>query len=50
MEELKNAQADYKEKLAALGSATASTWESAKNNVIAAWDRLEAAYRKALVE
>ena len=50
MEELKNAQADYKEKLAALGTATADTWESAKNNVIAAWNRLEAAYRKALVE
>ena len=50
MEELKNAEADYKQKLAALGSATASTWESAKDNVIAAWHRLEAAYRKALVE
>ena len=50
MEELKTAEADYKEKLAALGTATADTWESAKNNVIAAWDRLVAAYRKALVE
>ena len=50
MEELKNAEADYKQKLAALGSASADTWESAKNNTIAAWDRLEAAYRKALVE
>ena len=50
MEELKNAEADYKQKLSALGSATASTWDSAKNNTIAAWDRLEAAYRKALVE
>ena len=50
MEELKVAEADYKDKLAALGTATADTWESAKNNVIAAWDRLVAAYRKALVE
>ena len=50
MEEFKNAEADYKEKLAALGDASASTWDSAKNNTIAAWDRLEAAYRKALVE
>ena len=49
-EELKNAQADYKEKLSALGNATAATWESAKNNVIAAWDRLEAAYYKARAE
>ena len=50
MEELKNAEADYKQKLSALGNASADTWESAKNNAIAAWDRLEAAYRKALVE
>ena len=50
MEQLRNAEADYKEKLAALRNATADTWESAKNNTIAAWDRLEAAYRKALVE
>jgi hypothetical protein len=50
MEEFKNAEADYKQKLAALGGASADTWESAKNNTIAAWDRLEAAYRKALVE
>lgn len=50
LEELKSAEADYKQKLAALGHASADTWESAKNNLIAAWDRLEAAYRKALVE
>jgi hypothetical protein len=50
MEEFKKAEADYKQKLSALGSASADTWESAKNNTIAAWDRLEAAYRKALVE
>jgi hypothetical protein len=50
MEEFKNAEADYKQKLSALGTASADTWDSAKNNTIAAWDRLEAAYRKALVE
>ena len=50
MEEFKNAEADYKQKLSALGNATGDTWESAKNNTIAAWDRLEAAYKKALVE
>ena len=50
MEELKNAEADYKQKLSALGSASADTWDSAKNNTIAAWNRLEAAYRKAVVE
>lgn len=47
MAELKNSEADYKQKLDALGSATADTWESAKQNAIAAWDRLEAAYYKA---
>lgn len=50
MAELKNAEADYKQKLSALGSASADTWESAKNNTISAWDKLEAAYRKALVD
>lgn len=47
MDELKNSEADYKEKLAALGNATADTWEAAKNNVVLAWDRLQASYRKA---
>jgi hypothetical protein len=47
MDELKNSQADYKQKLDALGTATADTWESAKQNVIAAWDRMQAAYHKA---
>lgn len=50
MEELKNSEADYKAKVAALGDATAATWDSAKQNTIAAWDRLEAAYRKARAE
>jgi hypothetical protein len=47
MSELKSAEADYKEKLSALGNATASTWDSAKQNVIAAWDRMQAAYQEA---
>jgi hypothetical protein len=50
MEELKNSQADYKAKLDALGNASAATWDSAKNNTIAAWNRLEAAYYKARAE
>lgn len=50
MEELKNADADYKQKLAALGSATSATWDSAKSSVVASWDKLEASYRKALAE
>jgi hypothetical protein len=47
MAELKSSEVDYKEKLDALGNATAATWDSAKQNVIAAWDRLQAAYQKA---
>jgi hypothetical protein len=47
MAELKNAEADYKQKVAALGDASAATWDSAKQNVIAAWDRLQAAYHDA---
>jgi hypothetical protein len=47
MEELKNSEADYKAKLDALGHASADTWEAAKNNVLLAWDKLQASYRKA---
>lgn len=47
MAELKNSEADYKAKLDALGSASADTWDSAKQNVIAAWDKLQASYYKA---
>ncbi len=47
MEELKNSEADYKAKLDALGTATADTWDSAKQNVISSWDHLQASYDKA---
>lgn len=47
MNELKDSESDYEAKLDALGNATAATWDSAKQNVIAAWDRLEASYKKA---
>lgn len=47
MEELKNSQADYREKMRALGTASADTWDSAKQNVILAWDKLQASYYKA---
>ena len=47
MAELKSSEADYKEKLHALSNATAATWDSAKQNVISAWDRVQAAYLKA---
>lgn len=47
MDELKNSEADYKAKLDSLGTATADTWDAAKNNVVLAWDRLQASYHKA---
>ena len=47
MAELKDSEADYKAKLDALGTATADTWDSAKQNVIASWDKLQASYFKA---
>ena len=47
MEELKKSEADYKTKVSALGDATEATWDSAKQNAIASWDRLQAAYYKA---
>lgn len=50
MNELKDSETNYKAKLDALGQATADTWDSAKQNVIAAWDRLEASYHKARAE
>ncbi len=45
--ELKDSEANYKEKLDALGHATAATWDSTRDDVAAAWDRLQASYAKA---
>ncbi len=47
MAELRNSEADYNEKFAAVGNATADTWTSARDNAAAAWDRLQASYAKA---
>jgi major membrane immunogen (membrane-anchored lipoprotein) len=47
MAELKDSEVAYKEKAEALGTATADTWDSAKKNVVAAWDNLQASYDKA---
>jgi hypothetical protein len=47
MAEIKDSEAAYKQKLEALGTATADTWESAKQNVISSWDHLQASYYKA---
>lgn len=47
MKELKDCEADYQEKLAAVGNATAATWTAARDSVTASWDRLQASYAKA---
>jgi len=47
MQELKDSEADYHEKLAALGNATADTWTATRDSVAASWDRLQASYAKA---
>jgi hypothetical protein len=48
MNELKRDEADYRQKLDALGNATGATWDAAKNNVIAAWDKVQASYHRAM--
>lgn len=47
MAELKDSEANYNEKFAAVGNATADTWTAARDDVAAAWDRLQASYAKA---
>lgn len=46
-EQVKNDQANFDQKMSALGRATKDTWQSAKADVIAAWEKLEASARKA---
>lgn len=47
MSELKDSEATYKEKLSAMGNATADTWDAARDDVAHAWDRVQASYAKA---
>jgi hypothetical protein len=47
MEDLKNAELNYKEKLSAVGRATSATWDAARDDVIAAWDELQASIARA---
>lgn len=50
MDRVTSAQTTLSEKLAALRSASAATWESAKAEVIAATKKLEAAYDDAVAD
>ena len=47
MNDLQNAEKNYKEKLAAVGRATTSTWNAARDDVVAAWDELQASIARA---
>jgi len=47
MEDLKSSDTKFKEKLSALGRASADTWGAARDDVIAAWDELQASIARA---
>jgi Skp family chaperone for outer membrane proteins len=47
MEDLQNAELNYKEKLSAVGRASSATWDAARDDVIAAWDELQASIARA---
>jgi hypothetical protein len=47
MAELKDDEANFKTKASALGNATAATWDAARDDVVHAWDKLQASYAKA---
>ena len=49
-EEFKSSQADFDDKVDALGQASSDTWDQAKDEVKAAWERVEAAYHKAVAD
>lgn len=47
MEEVQNAKSDFDEKSAALARASQDSWEQARDEAAAAWDRLQAALARA---
>ena len=49
-EMLKDSRTTLGEKVEAIGDATASTWESVKQQVFAAWDQAQAAYHEAVAD
>lgn len=44
MAEVKSAEMDFKSKLDALATADAGSWNTARNNVVSSWERLQAAF------
>jgi hypothetical protein len=42
--EVKSAETDFKSKLDALATADAGSWNTARDNVVASWERLQAAF------
>lgn len=47
MKEVESAKSDFDGKAAALGRASKDTWDQARDELAAAWDRLQAALQKA---
>jgi dsDNA-specific endonuclease/ATPase MutS2 len=47
MEDVKSSDVKFKEKLSAIGRASADTWDAARDDVIAAWDELQASIARA---
>ncbi|HUG12147.1 MAG TPA: hypothetical protein VMM36_14100 [Opitutaceae bacterium] len=47
MDDLQNSEKNYKEKLSAVGRATSDTWGAARDDVIHAWDELQASIARA---
>lgn len=50
LEEVQSAKSEFDEKSAALAQATEDTWNQARDEAAAAWDRLQAAIAKARAE
>lgn len=50
LEEVQNAKSDFDEKSAALARASEDSWEQARDEAAAAWDRLQAALARARQE
>ena len=44
MQEVMSAEADFKSKLDAVSTASADTWNTARDSVTDAWERLQAAF------
>jgi hypothetical protein len=47
MEAVRTAQADFKDKIAALDTVAVETWENTKSNIVTSWENLKGAMQRA---